>query len=63
MNLVKWKNTRDISILVAFLYTYQKGKLRKQFHLQLHQKIHRNNFNQGVKRPILRKLQDTEEKS
>ena len=39
----------------------QKGKLRKQSHLQLHLKVPRNKFNQGAKRNVLRKIQDTEE--
>ena len=42
---------------------YQKGKLRKQSHSQLLQKIRipRNKSNQRCKRPTLGKLQDTEE--
>ena len=39
--------------------TYQKEKLRRQSHLQLHQqtnKIPRKKFNQGGKRPVLGKL-------
>ena len=39
---------------------YQKGKLREQSHLQVYQKILRNTFNQGGKRAVLEKLQDTE---
>ena len=40
------------------IMNYQKSKLRKQSHLQLHQKnkILRNKFNQGT-------LQDTEERN
>ena len=40
------------------IMNYQKGKLRKQSHLHLHQKnkIPRNKINQGGKRPVLRKL-------
>ena len=46
--------------------SYQKEKLRKQFHLLLQQqqqqnKVPRNKFNQRGKRPVLRKLWATEE--
>ena len=44
---------------------YQKEKLRKQSHLQLQQpksKVHRYKFNQGSKKPVLRKLQITGKK-
>ena len=37
----------------------QEGKLRKQYHLQLHQKklkIPQNKFNQGCERLVLEKL-------
>ena len=54
----------NIQKSVAFLYTsneLSEWKLRKQSHLQLHQKKKnpkntRNKFNQGCKRPVLRKL-------
>ena len=38
---------------------YQKGKLKKQSHLQLHEennKIPRNKFNQECKKPVLGKI-------
>ena len=45
--------------------TDNKGKLRRQSHLQLFKKnkIPRNKPNQGCNRPVLRKLQDTEERN
>ena len=45
---------------------YQKRKLKKQSYSQLQQQkkeVTRSNFNQRDKRPILRKLQDTEERN
>ena len=46
------------------IMNYQKGKLRKQSHLHLHQKnkIPRNKINQGGKRPVLKEFEDIEEK-
>ena len=46
---------------------YQKEKLRKQFHLLLQQKektkVPQNKFNQEDRRPVLGKLQNTEERN
>ena len=43
----------------------QKEKLRRQSHLVLQQKnkVPRNKCNQGHKRPVLGKFQDTEERN
>ena len=58
MNSVKLQDIKiNIQKSVAFLYTNnnQKERLRKQSHLQLHQKhkIPRNKFNQRGERPLL----------
>ena len=47
------------------IMNYQKGKLRKHPHIQLHQKskIHWNEFNGGCKTPVLGKLYDTEKRN
>ena len=71
MNLAKQQNKKLIFRNQWHSYTpimnHQKEKFRKQSHLLLQQqqknKVSRNKFNQGGKRPILEKLQDTEERS
>ena len=43
---------------------YQKEKLRKQSHyIATKNKVSRNKFNQGVKRPVLRKPHNTGERN
>ena len=50
---------QSIQKLIVFLYTNSKlseKETKKKLHLQLHQKITRNKFNQGYKTPLLGKL-------
>ena len=53
----------NLQKVVAFVYTKNELSERenKKTISQLYQKIPKNKFNQGCKRPVLGKLQDTEE--
>ena len=56
MNSVKLQDTtfiyRNLFHIYALITNYQKETLRKQSHLQLHQKITRNKFNQVDETPV-----------
>ena len=56
MNLVKLQDTKSIYRSVLGLYElitdYQIRKERKEFHLQLHQKIPRNKLSQEDESPL-----------
>ena len=67
MNLAKWRDIVNIQISKAFLYTnneMSETEIREKipFDVAIRKKIPRNKPNRGGKRPVLRKLYNTEER-
>ena len=58
-------NTQKSAEFLTLTINHQKEKLRKQFHLPLHQKecSTQESSTQEGKRPVLRKLKDTDVRS